>query len=226
MGQLYPGGDKGIIDSHTWLLCQYKLDSNKQIKNDGKGKHTWLTGVAKCGYCKYAVSVIKSSTGNYKYFNCRGKTNLKVCKGHSRPILVDEIENIVKEHLFEKINQLRNTSIDTQVEENRNINRIKIQLIELDKQIENLINKIAEANEVTMKYINEKLTILDKGKPSLIDETQRLTLENSQNIGLDDLFEKIDNWDNLNLENKKAVCKTLIKKVYLKEDEITLNWKM
>ncbi len=216
---------EGIIDSHTWLLCQYKLDSNKQIKNSGKGKHTWLTGVAKCGYCKYAVSVIKSSTGNYKYFNCRGKTNLKVCKGHSRPILVDEIENIVKEHLFEKINQLRNTSIDTQVEENRNINRIKIQLIELDKQIENLINKIAEANEVTMKYINEKLTTLDKEKSSLIDEMQKLTLENSQNIGLDDLFEKIDNWDNLNLENKKAVCKTLINKVYIKADEITINWK-
>ncbi len=216
---------EGIIDSHTWLLCQYKLDSNKQIKNSGKGKHTWLTGVAKCGYCKYAVSVIKSSTGNYKYFNCRGKTNLKVCKGHSRPILVDEIENIVKEHLFEKINQLRNTSIDTQVEENRNINRIKIQLIELDKQIENLINKIAEANEVTMKYINEKLTTLDKEKSSLIDEMQKLTLENSQNIGLDDLFEKIDNWDNLNLENKKAVCKTLINKVYIKDDEITINWK-
>ena len=108
-----------------------------------KVKHTWLTGVAKCGYCKYAVSVIKSSTGNYKYFNCRGKTNLKVCKGHSRPILFDEIENIVKEHLFEKINQLRNTSIDTQVEEDRNINKVKIQLMELDKQIENLINKIA-----------------------------------------------------------------------------------
>ena len=216
---------EGIIDSRTWLLCQYKLDSNKQIKNSGKGKHTWLTGVAKCGYCKYAVSVIKSSTGNYKYFNCRGKTNLKVCKGHSRPILVDEIENIVKEHLFEKINQLRNISIDTQVEENRNINRVKIQLIELDKQIENLINKIAEANEVTMKYINEKLTTLDKEKSSLIDEMQKLTLENSQNIGLDDLFEKIDNWDNLNLENKKAVCKTLINKVYIKDDEITIDWK-
>ena len=68
---------EGIIDSHTWLLCQYKLDSNKQIKNSGKGKHTWLSGVAKCGYCKYAVSVIKNN--DYKYFNCRGKTNLKIC---------------------------------------------------------------------------------------------------------------------------------------------------
>jgi len=217
---------EGIIDSHTWLLCQYKLDSNKQIKNDGKGKHTWLTGVAKCGYCKYAVSVIKSSTGNYKYFNCRGKTNLKACKGHSRPILVDEIENIVKEHLFKKINQLKNTSIDTQVEENRNINKIKIQLIELDKQIENLINKIAEANEVTMKYINERLAKLDKEKTALLEELQKLTIENSKVISMNEIFEKVDNWENLSLEEKKEVCSNLINKVYITDDEINIEWKI
>lgn len=214
---------EGLIDSHTWLLCQYKLDSNKQIKNSGKGKHTWLSGVAKCGYCKYAVSVIKNN--DYKYFNCRGKTNLKICKGHSKTIRVDEVEIIVEKQIFERIKELRNISIKEEKKENSKINKIKIQIAEIDKQIEILVNKIAEANEVTMKYINEKLTALDKEKSSLIDEMQKLTLENSQNIGLNDLFEKIDNWDNLNLENKKAVCKTLINKVYIKDDEITIDWK-
>ena len=214
---------EGLIDSHTWLLCQYKLDSNKQIKNSGKGKHTWLSGVAKCGCCKYAVSVIKNN--DYKYFNCRGKTNLKICKGHSKAIRVDEVEIIVEKQIFERIKELRNISIKEEKKENSKINKIKIQIVEIDKQIEILVNKIAEANEVTMKYINEKVTTLDKEKSSLIDEMQKLTLENSQNIGLDDLFEKIDNWDNLNLENKKAVCKTLINKVYIKDDEITIDWK-
>lgn len=214
---------EGLIDSHTWLLCQYKLDSNKQIKNSGKGKHTWLSGVAKCGYCKYAVSVIKYN--DYKYFNCRGKTNLKICKGHSKTIRVDEVEIIVEKQIFERIKELRNISIKEEKKENSKINKIKMRIVEIDKQIEILVNKIAEANEVTMKYINEKLTTLDKEKSSLIDEMQKLTLENSQNIGLNDLFEKIDNWDNLNLENKKAVCKTLINKVYIKDDEITIDWK-
>ena len=214
---------EGLIDSHTWLLCQYKLDSNKQIKNSGKGKHTWLSGVAKCGYCKYAVSVIKNN--DYKYFNCRGKTNLKICKGHSKTIRVDEVEIIVEKQIFERIKELRNISIKEEKKENSKINKIKMRIVEIDKQIEILVNKIAEANEVTMKYINEKLTTLDKEKSSLIDEMQKLTLENSQNIGLNDLFEKIDNWDNLNLENKKAVCKTLINKVYIKDDEITIDWK-
>jgi DNA invertase Pin-like site-specific DNA recombinase len=217
---------EGIIDSHTWLLCQYKLDSNKQIKNDGKGKHTWLSGIAKCGYCKYAVSVIKSSTGNYKYFNCRGKTNLKICKGHSRPILVSDVETIIEERLFEKIKQLKHITVDTQVKEDININRIKLQLIEIDKQIENLVEKIAEANDIAMKYINEKITSLDRQKSSLLEELQKLTLENSKSISMNDIFKKIDNWQNMTLEEKKQICSSLINKVYITDDEISIDWKV
>jgi len=216
---------EGIIDSHTWLLCQYKLDSNKQIKNDGKGKHTWLTGVAKCGYCGYAVSVIKGGH-NYKYFNCRGKTNLKICKGHSRPIKVDDVEKIVEERILKKVEQLKNVTINEETKEDIKINKIKIQIINIDKQIENLINKIAEANEVTMKYINERLAKLDKEKTALLEELQKLTIENSKVISMNEIFEKVDNWENLDLEEKKQVCKSVINKVYIKDDEISIDWKI
>jgi site-specific DNA recombinase len=217
---------EGVINSYTWLLCQYKLDNNKQIKNSGKGKHTWLSGIAKCGYCGYAVSVIKSGHGDYKYFNCRGKTNLKICKGHSKPIRVDEIENIIEKEILQKIEQLKNVTIDTQVKEDTNINKIKIQLMEIDKQIDNFVNKIAEANDITMKYINEKLTALDKEKITLLEQIQELTLENSKSISMNDIFEKIDNWQNMTLEEKKQVCSNLIDKVYIKDDEISIDWKV
>ena len=215
---------EGIIDSKTWLLCQYKLDSNKQIKNSGKGKHTWLSGVAKCGYCKYAVSVIKNN--DYKYFNCRGKTNLKICKGHSRPIKVDDVEKIVEERILKKVEQLKNVTINEETKEDIKINKIKIQIINIDKQIENLINKIAEANEVTMKYINERLAKFDKEKTALLEELQKLTIENSKVISMNEIFEKVDNWENLSLEEKKEVCKSVINKVYIKDDEISIDWKI
>lgn len=218
---------EGIIDSKTWLLCQYKLDNNKQIKNDGKGKYTWLSGVAKCGYCGYAVSVIKKGHGiNYKYFNCRGKTNLKICKGHSRPIKVDDVEKIVEERILKKVEQLKNVTINEETKENIKINKIKIQIVNIDKKIENLISKIEEANQITMKYINERLEKLDKEKNALLQEIQKLILENSKNISLNDMFEKIDNWGNLDLEEKKQVCKSVINKVYIKDDEISIDWKI
>ena len=77
-----------------------------------------------------------------------------------------------------------------------------------------------------MKITNERLEKLDKEKNALLQEIQKLILENSKNISLNDLFEKIDNWENLDLEEKKQVCKSVINKVYIKDDEISINWKI
>jgi len=77
-----------------------------------------------------------------------------------------------------------------------------------------------------MKYINERLEKLDKEKNALLQQIQKLILENSKNISLNDLFEKIDNWGNLDLEEKKQVCKSVINKVYIKDDEISIDWKI
>ncbi len=56
----------GVIDSDTWLKCQAKLQNNVQIKNSGKGKHTFLTGLLKCGYCGY--SMVVKTYKDKKYF--------------------------------------------------------------------------------------------------------------------------------------------------------------
>lgn len=218
---------QGIIDSKVWLLCQYKLDRNKQIKNNGKGKHTWLSGLSKCGYCNYAVSVVKEGHGlHYKYFICRGKTNLKICDGFSKAVKVDDIEKIVESEIFKKIEELRNVTINEESKEDIEINKIKVQVIDIDKQIENLLDNLAEANQITIKYINERLEKLDKEKNKLLQEIQKLTLENSRNVSLSDTFEKIEKWDDLDLEEKKIICKSLIDKVRIKEDEISIDWKV
>ena len=47
----------GIIPPELWLNCQCKLDENRQIGRAGKGKHTWLSGLLKCGHCGYSVKV-------------------------------------------------------------------------------------------------------------------------------------------------------------------------
>lgn len=47
-GQLLAvAGHDGVIDSQTFLLCQRKLDGNRQLKNTGAGKYTWLSGLVK-----------------------------------------------------------------------------------------------------------------------------------------------------------------------------------
>ena len=215
---------KGIIDSKTWLRCQYKLDTNKQIKNSGKGKYSWLSGIAKCGYCNYTVSVFTYK--EYKYFRCRGKSNYKTCNGHSKTIRVEEIEDIVKTQI---LNKIKNHKIENQVKEikyeDNNTNKLKMRLIEIESQIENMINQIAKGNDVVIKYINQKINKLDDEKSMLIDKIKKNSI-NKNVIDYEKIIEVIKNWDSLSIEEKKGICQKYIDKVLIKDDSIDIKWRL
>ncbi|MCK9310005.1 MAG: recombinase family protein [Candidatus Cloacimonetes bacterium] len=219
------GLHKGIIDSHTFLLCQYKMDNNKQLKNTGKGKNSWLSGVIKCGYCHYSMSALIDKRYNNKYFICR-KKSINVCRGHNEVIYMDKVENSIEKRIFKKVKELnaknininKNNSVDTK------INKIKIQIAEIDKQIENMINQLVNANEVVTKYMNNKITELDKEKQELIKQVEKEQVKNIKQIPINNIYAQINNWDNLDLEKKKLICKFLINKVFIFDNDIEIDW--
>ncbi len=217
---------EGAIDSIIWLKCQYKLDNNRQIKNSGKGKYSWLSGIIKCGYCNYATTV--NTFKNYKYFKCRGKYNYKICNGHSRVIRVENIEDIVEKFLLNHIEKHEKISGNQIVEtgnENTKVNEAKLRLIEIENQIENLINQIAEGNEITIKYINQKISNLDNKKSILQEEIKQYTA-NKSIIDNEKIFKKAKMWDKLFLEEKKQICMEYINKVFIMDDKIEIEWRI
>lgn len=214
---------EGVIDSDMWLLCQYKLDSNKQLKNSGKGKNTWLSGLVKCGYCKYAVSVVKSRNGE-RYFSCRGKTNLKICDGFSEPIHTRDIEEAVKKMIFKQIKKLDGLNLETKNKHIDEINKLKIELKAVDTQIENLVESIAQGNTVTTKYLNEKISKLDKQKNIILEQIKKFSIEKHNGKDTKEILECASDWNNLTLEKKKLVCKFFINKIFIKEHDIEIEW--
>jgi DNA invertase Pin-like site-specific DNA recombinase len=217
------GLHKGVIDGNTFLLCQHKLDSNKQLKNTGKGKHSWLSGVIKCGYCNYSMSTLAQEGRSYRYFICR-KRHINACKGHDKTIYADKIESIVEKKLIEKVKKLNIQAININKNNDSNINKFKIQIAEKDKEIQNLINNLKNANEVVTKYINEAISQLDKEKQELMDQIKKEQIKNVKQIPMEEVYEKINDWNNLELEDKKNVCKNLIEKVFVFNDEIKIEW--
>lgn len=217
---------EGLVDSDIWLKCQYKLNNNQQVKNSGKGQNSWLSGLTKCGYCGYAATVVISNGGKYKYFKCRGKTNLRNCNGFSKAINVEDVEKSVEVLLIKHINSLKEIEFNLKNNSNQQqISQLKIKIAEIDNQIENLVNQMAQANNISMKYINQKINSLDQEKNALIEEIQKLSLESRDIMEISKIFETVNNWDSLNLEQKKAICKQLINKVLIKDDEVIINWK-
>lgn len=204
----------GIIPADIWVKCQYKLDNNKQIKNSGKGKYTWLSGYIKCGNCGYALSVRKYK--NKSYLNCSGRTNLHICEVSSFKISVEELEaNVQKE--------LKNILAKCNIEENQNIplptaNKQKIELTKIEQKIEKLIISLTESSEITMTYINREIEKLDKKRNEILKNLEFPKYENLNKFK-DVIFHT------LNFEDKKFIVGQLIEKILVFEDRIEIDWK-
>jgi len=213
---------EGLVTSSTWLACQYKLDSNKQIKNTGKGKHSWLSGLMKCGKCGYSISVVVAR--DKRYLSCRGKTNMKTCIGFTKTMFADKIEKVVEKEIFMRIDTIRKNNYPKQKVEDSQSNKFKIQIIEIDRKIDNLILQLEESSKVSAKYMNAKIEKLDSEKNIILANISKNAIVKLNLYPKEELFKKVDNWEGLSLDEKKNICKFLIKKISIMETDIKIDW--
>ena len=207
----------GIIDSHTFLICQYKLDNNKQIKNSGKSKVTFLSNI-KCATCGYSVSVQKNRS-NKRYLVCRGR-HIGACDGF-KSLLADELEEAVAIEINKKLKELSDVKLNTQ--NDAEANKVKAEIIKIDAEIENLLSKIAEANPIVMKYINDKISELDSRKKQLEIDLQKQTINTFDD--LEELFLGTD-FNELSFEQKRELVLTLISKIEVNNEKAIIKFKV
>lgn len=205
----------GVIPADIWLKCQYKLDNNRQIKNTGKGKYTWLSGYIKCGKCGYALSVRKYK--NRFYLNCSGRTNLHICDAGYCKIGIEQIEEAVQK-------ELANVIAECSADINKCIpkpseNRQKIELLKIEQKIEKLIASLAEASEVSMAYINKEIEKLDMKRKELLKSLDS-PRHGSHKEYRDVIFHQ------LSFEEKKLVLSQFIDKILVYDDWIEIEWKV
>lgn len=159
----------GVISPQIWLDVQRKLDGNKQLKKGKTGTRSWLTGLIKCGNCGYALRVI-----NKDYFYCSGKANKKVCGGFDGNTRIDDVEQAVKERLFQKFDEIRDISIEEDKPvQSPAVNKLKMRLETISSQIDNLVDRIAETSSAIGKVLEEKLESLIRERESVEAEIRK-----------------------------------------------------
>lgn len=215
---------EGIIDASLWLEVQRELDKNKPISNSGRGTHTWLTGLTKCGYCNMSVTVVNGQRNGKRYINCGGRKN-KTCYKRKSPITFDDIEISVKNDLIDHIKYFEFTKLERNIQYQKEKNELKIQLKKVQNEIENLVNKIPMANEKVMNYINEKIDELDFQRISIQNKISSFKSSDFENISDDVIKSTITNWDNLTLEDKKLIARAFIEKVIVYDNKIDIIYK-
>ncbi|HEX2939385.1 MAG TPA: recombinase family protein [Ruminiclostridium sp.] len=207
----------GVISSDVFLKCQKRLDANRKLKNTGNGAYTWLSGLVKCGYCGYSMQAVSSNGGKYVYLICTGKTNFKVCRTKFRSPHVETVEPYVEEMLNERLNELK-TARKNKSEENVQIDKLKGELRDIEKQISNLLDNLASANDVLTGYINARVKELDSRKNEIVNYLKN-NFERARSMELPS-----SDFSSLAFEQKKEVAKALINKISLTKGKIDIEW--
>lgn len=210
---------EGIIDSDIFIRCQNKLSENKQIKNTGKGKYTWMTGLMKCGYCGYSMTV--KLFDNKKYLYCSGHQNQHICPNENiKTLFLDSVENIAEDIIYNYLKKVdRSKPAQKSGEDNSKINNIKIEIYKINEQINNLIEKLIDAEGATIDYINKKVNELDQEKQKLMDELKNFT---SEKIKID--IPTPEEWQNADIDGKRNIAHLIAKTIKITNDNVKIDW--
>jgi DNA invertase Pin-like site-specific DNA recombinase len=219
------GLHKGIVDADTFLRCQYKLNDNAQIDNSSRGKHSWLTGFIKCGYCGKAMKVTFSAKApEDKKFVCSGATNYGTCVESSR-ISIGVIEGTIEYEIFKHIKLRKDLVLYAAQQDDAIEKQFKMDIARIELQIENLIQALADGNTVTMSYINSKIVELEVQKTEVVKKQQRHQLSKASELQLKQFGDILIMWAEMTVEQKHDVGKMLIDTVRVFEGNIQIEWK-
>lgn len=216
------GIHEGLVLPNIFLKCQYKLLENQQIGNGKKGKHSWLTGLLKCGKCGYSMKVSTSFTT--KQFVCSGKTNYGVCPD-AENLDLDVAEGMVENELLEMVKRKSHLKAKANADRQRRVNKIKIDISKLDEKIERLINALADGNSITSEILNEKISALGTEKKELQRQLSECDMMEASELDELQIADIPQIWPHLDIEAKRNIAGILIKSIHSIPNEIRINWK-
>lgn len=201
------GAHEGIVSSELWLSVQQGFERRQSHSNRGSGSMSWLQGIVKCRECGYSCYIKKYRDS--MYFYCRGKRN-GICKASPKMIRADKLEEFAEKEILNRLDELQNVKVS--YEENPEINKLKIQLLQKEEEIGNIVGMLSSADKTVMAYINEELKRLDGEKKKLNEKINMLKTEQCKNKCLD--TDKIINeWNNLDIKVKKNIAGILFDRV-------------
>lgn len=219
-----PALHPGLIEPDIFLVCQRLLDRNSPLKNSGKGKNSWLSGIICCGRCGFAMTVDTGTTAGEKrkYFHCSGRKNTGNCPGHSVVYRVPEVERAVEQQLLRMVRLHGNWTCTQPAQCTKEERALQAELDQIEEQINRLLAQLSEGSAVVDGYIGREIENLDQKKLGL---NARILQEKEQNkqeaFRLNVLAEQ---WPVFSLEQKKVIASLFIEKIALTDAVITIRW--
>jgi len=177
----------------------------------------------KCGYCHRAMRVVASGRCIPR-ITCSGKTNYGTCQEYEKRWLLSELEALVERELLKAVQCKQELCAKPQQQEDMQQKRLKVQIAKAETKIDNLLNAVAEANEISAKYLNKKILSLEEERRMLEKEWQ---LHQAEKAAQQDILQFGDIshlWDQLALNQKHQIGKLLIDRIWVYNDRVQILW--
>ena len=223
-----------IIDNELFEDVQKKLAKNKKSRSRLKTKTEYiLTTKLFCGHCKDLMVGISGTSRNGKIHNYYSCNNSRRKKCNKQNVQKDYIENIVVEKARsiltdDHINEIANTVYELaqkELNDNTNLKRLTKQLKDNEKQSKNLIDSLKMCNVDSIRQsIFEEMQVMEEQHKEIEKE---LLLEGMQKVDITvqeiKFFLKEMQKGNVDdMQYKKALINSLINKIYLYDDNLTI----
>jgi site-specific DNA recombinase len=214
------GYHEGLVDAETWLMVQDKKSRNSKYRNNGNARNSWLTGLAKCGHCHYALSLIyswnASRTKQWRYYDCSGAYKANGCIQKRLQTRPDDVEALVLEAMKKRLEELTIAKTEKR-EPDTAAESIKAEIIRIDEEIRGLMEKVAKSDDTLWKYIQERIGELHERKSTLELEYQS-KIRKHKEIDTAPLTDPMSRWDTLSTEEKHTLAATIINVVYVSDE--------
>lgn len=214
---------KGIIDSDLWLKCREKCLGQKQIKPVHKARNSWLAGKIKCGECGYALVAKEFRSHKDRYLLCSHRLNAKACKG-AGTLCTGDMEQLIYGEIRKKLAGFRTLSKEKRNSPNAELTGLELETAQIDREISSLLDKVQDSDSVLFRYINERVSELDRRKSDIEERIREL--QQKKDISVSEIENHLTMWEELSFDDKRQVADTLIKVIYATEDRVTIQWKI
>lgn len=215
---------EGLISSELWLKCRKKILANKSYQSGRKAINTWLAGKIKCGKCQKALKAENSYVR--WYFRCSKRSDNKSCEG-AGTLRIRDTEAVIYNAMVKKLEPFKTIKSRKSVAKfNPKLTALKVELQQVQNEIENLIDTLTEANPVLMSYVNSKIEELDNKKQELIKKIAELSLDTISPEHVNEISNYLDTWDKVDFDDKRRVVDLMISAIYATSENINIVWKI
>lgn len=209
---------QGVVPSSVFIAAQNMLSQNKQLKNGHRSSFTWLSGLLKCHKCGGRINVFQNKGLTYfqcyKRFHQAGSCDAKIhgnslrYESYAEDAIQNRIDTIVKNNSTEEV-------------PNQQLNDMKIQLLENERQINNLVEALKIGGAVAMRSIQNELQALEAEHERITNEITAMQPVHQVPNGL-----AVIDFAKLDYDSKRDVARMMIDKILVGDDSpIQIIWK-